>query len=266
MIHVHNLTHHYGIRPVLVEVNMEIKTGELVVLLGPNGSGKTTLLGCIAGTLCPRGGYVEINHVRRRVSIESERNIRKQVVYLPDDTWLPLQQTGRDFLLAVGRLYEVNDSRLFYHADRLLNLFHLGKQGDASIQSYSTGQRKKIALASALITEAPYLLLDEPFSGGLDPAGILALKSVLKRLAEDEQVTIVMTTPVPELVEELADRIAIIRDGRLVAYDCFTGILQLAGVATFDEALQQLLYPKALDVVANYFESEEEPNEKGCDQ
>ncbi len=180
MIRATNLWFHYGLRPVLAEINLEITTGEIVVLLGPNGMGKSTLLACLGGTLHPQRGAVEIDGVVRRSSVEGERGLRQRVVYLPDNTWLPLLVTGREFLLAVGRLYERDDFRLFEHADQLLKLLHLAELGDSPIQSYSTGQRKKIALASALIAETPYLLLDEPFSGGLDPAGILALKSVLR--------------------------------------------------------------------------------------
>jgi len=257
MIQVKELTHHYGLRPVLIDVNLQVETGELVVLLGPNGSGKTTLLGCMAGTIWPARGYVEFDGVKRRESADRELELRKRITYLPDNTWLPKQHTGREFLLAVGRLYDIDEFRLFDHSDRLLNLFHLEEKGDASIESYSTGQRKKIALASALITEAPYLLLDEPFSGGLDPAGILAMKSVLKRLAHDENVTVVMTTPVPELVEELAHRVAIIRDGQVADYGSPAEITQQAGKATFEEALQQLLYPEKTDVVAAYFDASE---------
>ena len=257
MIQVHELTHHYGLRPVLSDVNLQVETGELVVLLGPNGSGKTTLLGCVAGTTWPARGYVEFDGVRRREAVETERKLRQRIVYLPDDTWLSKLHTGREFLLAVGRLYDIDDFRLFDHADRLLNLFHLEDKGDSAIASYSTGQRKKIALASALITEAPYLLVDEHFSGGLDPAGIFALKTVLKRLAKEENVTVVMTTPVPELVEELAHRVGIIREGRLIAYASPAEIRQQAGGATFDEALQRLLYPATTDVVAAYFDDSE---------
>ena len=256
MIHVCKLTHHYGLRPVLFEVGLKVEKGELVVLLGPNGSGKTTLLACMGGTIWPARGHVEFDGIKRRESISSERELRKRIVYLPDDTWLPLHHSGREFLLAVGRLYDINDFRLFDHADRLLKLFHLEQQGNAAISSYSTGQRKKIALASALITEAPYLLLDEPFSGGLDPAGILAMKSVLKKLAKDERVTVVMTTPVPELVKELAHKVAIVREGRLVVYASPEEIGQQAEGKTFEEALQQLLYPETLDVVSEYFSKE----------
>jgi ABC-type multidrug transport system ATPase subunit len=253
MIQVHQVTHHYGLRPVLFDINLEVETGELVVLIGPNGSGKTTLLGCMAGTIYPARGYVAIDGTKRRETVEGELALRKRIAFLPDNTWLPLQHTGREFLLAVGRLYEIDDFRLFAHADRLLKLFHLEEQGDALIQSYSTGQRKKIALASALITESPYLLLDEPFSGGLDPAGIMATKSVLQHLAASEHVTVVMTTPVPELVEELAHKVVVIREGRIVAHASPAEITVQAGTANFADALQALLYPETLDVVGDYF-------------
>jgi len=255
MIRVESVTHHYGIRPVLKNVSLEIKTGEVVVVVGPNGMGKMTLLGVMAGVLWPHTGYVEFDGVRRRDSVDGERELRKRIVYLPDQVWLPKLRTGREYILAVGRLYGIDDLRLFDHADRLLRLFDLAEQGDQPISSYSAGQLKKISLASALITEAPHLLLDEPFSGGLDPSGILALKRVLQHLAQRDDVTIVMTTPVPELVEEVADRIAIIRDGELAAFDTVEGLRRLTGTTgPLAEVLQRLLNPETLDNIEHYFE------------
>ena len=108
-------------------------------------------------------------------------------VFLPDQPWLPANSTGREFLLAVGRLYELDDDRLMEHVGHLLDLFDLGEQGDNTIKSYSAGQKKKIALCSALVTEAPVLFLDEPFSGGLDPAGLLALKRILQHHARAQR-------------------------------------------------------------------------------
>jgi ABC-type multidrug transport system ATPase subunit len=159
--------------------------------------------------------------------------------------------------LAVGRLYGIDDLRLFDHADRLLRLFDLVAQAEQPIYSYSAGQLKKISLCSALVTEAPYLLLDEPFSGGLDPSGILALKRVLQRLAARDDVTIVMTTPVPELVEELADRIAIIRDGRLAAFDTADGLRRSTGAdGPLADVLHRLLNPETLANIDYYFQRE----------
>lgn len=258
MIRVVDVTHHYGVRPVLKNINLEIKTGEVVVVVGPNGMGKTTLLGMLAGVLWPYAGYVEIDGLKRRESVDRERELRKKVAYLPDQSWLPKSRTGREFILAVGRLYGVDDLRLFDHADRLLRLFDLTEQGDQPIYSYSTGQIKKISLCSALITEAPNLLLDEPFSGGLDPSGILALKRVLQRLAERDDVTIVMATPVPELVEELADRIAIIRDGQLAAFGTADELRRLTETdGPLADVLQRLLNPETLANIEHYFKRDE---------
>jgi ABC-2 type transport system ATP-binding protein len=256
-----NITHHYGVRPVLKSFSLEVNTGELVVVVGPNGTGKTTLLGVLAGVLWPHTGFVEFDGVQRRESVDGERELRKRIAYLPDHSWLPKMRTGREFILAVGRIYGVDDLRLFDHADRLLRLFDLCDQGDQPIYSYSAGQLKKISLCSALITEAPYLLLDEPFSGGLDPSGILALKRVLQRLAARDDVTIVMTTPVPELVEELADRIAIIRDGQLAAFENAAGLRRLAHTSgSIAEVLQVLLSPETLHNIDLYFSADHDGN------
>lgn len=255
MIRVVDVVQHYGVRPVLKALSLEVRSGELVIVLGPNGMGKSTLLGVMAGTLDPQEGYVEIDGLRRRSSPENESAVRRRVAYLPDHPWLPHRRTGREFLLAVGRLYEIPDRRLMDHAERLLELFDLAREADWPIQSYSNGQQKKIAIASALVTEAPVLLLDEPFSGGLDPAGILALKRVLRHRVQDSGATIVLTTPVPELVEELADRIAVLSDGRLLAYDSAAGLREQTGSSgPLAEVLERLIHPQTLAKLDRYFE------------
>ena len=94
----------------------------------------------------------------RRGSIEDELAIRKETVYLPDQPWLPGNRTGREFLLAVGRLYDVDELRLMAHVEQLLDLFDLAEVADGPLRTYSAGQKKKAALCSALVTEAPVLL------------------------------------------------------------------------------------------------------------
>ena len=256
MINLVDITHHYGIRPILRNVNLSIKKGDVVALMGPNGMGKSTLMGVAAGLLAPLKGYVEIDGKRRRSSPENELAIRRQVVYLAADAWTPGNQTGREWMLAVGRLYKVDDDRLLNHIDRLLDLFELTKQADSSISSYSTGQKKKIALCCTLVTDAPVMLLDEPFSGGLDPSALLALKRILQHLAARDDVTILMATPVPELVAEIADRVAILRDGRILAYDTLAALARQAGFANLDEIYQKLVNPEHKDSFARYLEAQ----------
>ena len=139
MIDVVDVTHHYGVRPVLKHVNLFVRAGEVVALMGPNGMGKSTLMGLMAGMLWPIKGHVEIDGKRRRESEEAELEIRKRVLYLPADPFLPAGNTGREWVLAVGRLYGVDENKLIEHTQRLLDLFDLRKQADSAIASYSTG-------------------------------------------------------------------------------------------------------------------------------
>jgi len=141
------------------------------------------------------------------------------------------------------------------HIPRLMKLFNLEDHEDQRINSYSTGQRKKIALAAALAAEAPIMLLDEPFSGGLDPSGIAALKRVLNYHRQRRDVTVVMATPVPEVVEELSDRIAILRDGRIVAYDTLAALRRQSGVdGKLEEVYERIASPGSAQKVDRYFE------------
>jgi ABC-2 type transport system ATP-binding protein len=257
MIRVEDVTHHYGIRPVLRGVSLEIPEGELAIVLGPNGMGKTTLLSVMAGVLWPIKGHVEIGGRRRRSSEEDELAIRRQVAWLPDHPWLPGARTGREFLLAVGRLYDIDDDRLMNHVDRLLAVFDLAREGDWPIQSYSNGQQKKIAICAALVSEAPVLIMDEPFSGGLDPSGILALKRILKHLTAERKATVVMSTPVAELVEELAERIVVLRDGQVAAYDTADGLRRLTDCrGPLADVLEKLFHPNSEANLREYFAGE----------
>ncbi len=259
MIRLENVVQHYGVRPVLTGIDLEISQGELVCLLGPNGMGKTTLLGVMAGVLAPQKGSVKIGGIQRRSSEENELTIRRKTVYLPDHPWLPQNRTGREFLIAVGELYDIDPERLLDHVERLLKLFDLEKQGDWPIRSYSNGQQKKIAICSALVTDAPLLLLDEPFAGGLDPSGILALKRVLVRLVRDRNATVVLSAPVPELVEELADRIVIVHHGAIVGFDTLDELRRLSGCeGSLADVYQQLVHPESLNNIEAYFGDGEE--------
>jgi len=258
MIKISDIMHHYGIRPVLKHVSLEIKAGELVGLMGPNGMGKSTLLGIIAGILDPVKGYVEIDGLRRNKSPEQDLEIKTKIAYLPDHPWYPKNRTGREFLEAVGRVYEIPTKRLDEQINNLMHLFDLEKKADSMIRSYSNGQQKKLAVASVLVSEAKILILDEPFSGGLDPSSILALKKVLKWYAERKDVTVIMATPVPEIVEQLADRIAILRFGELAAFDTVEGLLKMCNCeGNLGDVLEHLINPQTMKNIEDYFVKDE---------
>ena len=255
MIDLIGVTQHYGVRPVLKDITMSVRKGELVVVLGPNGMGKSTLLGVMGGVLAPQRGVVAIDNLVRRSSVDQELEIRRRAVYLPDRSWLPGNRTAREFLLGVGRLYNISEGRLLQHVPRLLELFELSANADAPVRGYSAGQQKKVALCSALVAETPVLILDEPFSGGLDPSGLLALKRVLRHLVDKRQVTVVLSSPVPELVEEIADRILVLKDGSILALDTLDGLQKMTGTrGNLGQVLEHLIFPETTRNLAHYFE------------
>ncbi len=255
MIKVVDVSHHYGVRPVLSHVNFNVPDGELVVLMGPNGAGKSTLLGIVAGLISPAKGYVEINGIKRREKEDGEIQIRRQVAYLPDQPWLPDFKTGREWLMAIGGLYDVEPERLMDHISRILALFQLTEKGEAPIRTYSSGQRKKLAICGALITEAPVQIMDEPFTGGLDPAAILALGRLLKHLADEGTNTILMASQIAEMVEPVARRIAIIESAQIKAYNTLEGLrTKTGGTGTFAEVVEKLIHPETLEQIERYFD------------
>lgn len=253
MIQVTDVFHHYGLRPILTDITFRVAAGQTLAIIGPNGTGKTTLLDLIAGAASPADGVISIDGRVRRSTVENELAIRRKTVFLPAEPWFPAGSSGRDFVLGVGELWGVPTRRLFDHVDRLLSVFQMEKIADSSIQGYSTGQKKKIGLCSALVTEASVLLLDEPFSGGLDPAGLTAMKQILKHLTERHDRTVVLTSPVPELVEEVADEVLILNEGTILMHDSVENVIRDADAQSLDAALRKLIFPETEEELQQYF-------------
>lgn len=254
MIEVIDVSHHYRLKPVLQHVNLRVNPGETIAIMGPNGTGKTTLMQIMAGLIAPITGHIEVNGLCRRQTAEEELQIRRHTVWLPAEPWLPVGHTGREWLLAAGRVYGISDERLMDHVPKLMSLFNLEEHMDQRISRYSTGQKKKLAIAAAMVTETPLMLLDEPFAGGLDPSGIIALKRVIQHHRTQRDVTIVMATPVPELVEEVADRIAMLREGRIVAFDTLQNLRRQAGIeGRLDQVYERIASPHIYKKIESYF-------------
>lgn len=256
MIAVQQVFHHYGLRPTLDGVTFSVERGRTLAIVGPNGSGKTTLMELLAGLTSPAEGSVSIDDRIRRSSVENELAIRRKTFFLPASPWFPKNITGRQLLMAVGEAWGISVRRCFEHIGRLMTVFQLDEIADSDVSGYSTGQRKKLSLCSALISECPVLLLDEPFSGGLDPAGITAMKQILQHLTQQEDRTVVMTSPVPELVEEVADKVLILKDGQIAEHASVKDLIAQTNARSLDEALRQLIFPETQDELRNYFERE----------
>jgi len=258
MVFLKNVTLHYNIRPVLKNLDLHVRRGELLAVMGPNGAGKSTLLNLIAGVLSPQEGSVEVDGLVRRSSVEAENIIRRKTTFLSDHPWLPMSRTGREFLHSVGLLYVDNVKRVMEHTERLLKLFYLDAQADSLIGTYSNGQQKKLAIAGMLVTDAQLLVLDEPFTGGIDPTGAAVLKRLLKRLAERTDVTVVMATQISDIARVLAHRIALFKDGRIAIVDTPEKIIDSQPEADgLEDAVERYLNPESLASLESYMQMEE---------
>ena len=246
----------HGWRWIIRDVSFQVLKGEIAVLVGVNGVGKTTLLSNIAGAVSPARGSVRVFNNPRRCSVESERAARRRTVFLPDQAWLPGSMLVREYLGSVSELFGIPAATAVDRIDALLELFGLTDAGSQLLWNLSTGQKKKVGLCTALLPDRDLLLLDEPFSGGLDPAGISALRRVLQHRARNIGQTIILTTPVAEVVAELADRLLILRDGTLAENLTREELaFRLRGSQSSFEGINSLIFPDVDDRVTAFLHS-----------
>lgn len=254
-IEVRDLWQAYSVQWVLRNVSFSVRPGELTVLTGVNGVGKTTLLEAIAGVRSATRGSVCVNGFERRSTVESELAARRTSVYLPSDVFLPAGMTVVEYLHAASSLFCDDFAVGVDRIEKLLDLFALSGSSRQLTRSLSAGQKKKLGLISALLADRDVLLLDEPFSGGLDPAGILAVKRVLRSRSDRGQ-TILMTTPVTEYVAEVADRLLVLRDGELIHDLTREELVSSAGTESgIVQSLEAIVFPDIHRRVDDYLAS-----------
>ncbi|HKZ69512.1 MAG TPA: ABC transporter ATP-binding protein [Anaerolineales bacterium] len=194
-------------------ISLEIKPGEMFGLLGPNGAGKTTLIKCLTTLLLPTSGRVWINGFELT---KQDNAIRATVgCMLMGERGLYWKLTGRENLMFFGALYHLSPAERKRRADHIIEKLSLGDIADRSVETYSSGQKMKLAFAKALINDAPLLILDEP-TNTLDVPSARELRAVVREL-NDEGKTVIYTTHIMSEAETLCDRVAIIDRGEVLA-------------------------------------------------
>jgi ABC-2 type transport system ATP-binding protein len=206
LVEVFTLTKHYGLLPALEDCSLTVRRGEVFGLLGPNGSGKTTLLRLLMGFLRPSRGRATI---ARRDCWRESVAVHAGVSYLPGDVRLMRGMNGRDFLALFARLRGKGDSK---RSVRLAE--RLGLELSRKVAQLSTGMRQKLALAAVLAVDVPLLVLDEPTSN-LDPT-VRSTVLALIREARAAERTVIFSSHVLSEVEQVCNRVVILRQGRLV--------------------------------------------------
>jgi ABC-2 type transport system ATP-binding protein len=226
----------FGDNEVLKGVDLKVQRGTMLALLGPNGAGKTTTVRILSTLLSPDGGVGQIEGFDVARQAEEVRNVIGLTgQYAAVDEYL----TGRQNLLMMGRLYRLSKADAAIRAEQLLEQFDLVDAAGRVVKTYSGGMRRRLDLAISLIATPPIIFLDEPTTG-LDPRSRLAMWDVIRKLMESGA-TILLTTQYLEEADQLADKIAVIDRGIVIAEGTADELKQKVG----NDRLELAISPKS---------------------
>lgn len=211
MLRIENLTKTYGDKKAVDNISLHIKKGEIYGFIGHNGAGKTTTIKSCCGILKFDSGEIFIDGMSvKEKPIES----KSVLAYIPDNPDLYEFMTGIQYLNFVGDIFRVDADERQKKIREYADMFELTSDLAQPVKSYSHGMKQKLAVISALIHSPKLIIMDEPFVG-LDPKASHLLKKVMRNIC-DNGGAIFFSTHVLEVAEKLCDKIAIIKNGRLV--------------------------------------------------
>ncbi len=212
MIETYNLSKRFGDFLAVDTVSLRVKAGEVLALLGPNGAGKTTTIRMLTSILRPTQGWAQVAGYD---VVRQSAQVRAAVGVLTEQHGLYMRMPADEYLDFFGQIYGLDPVVRRERIQKLLSEFSLLQDRKRRVGEYSKGMRQKLALARALLHEPPVLLLDEPTSA-MDPESARLVRDAIRSLRSAERAIIICTHNLAE-AEELADQIAIIRRGRIVA-------------------------------------------------
>jgi ABC-2 type transport system ATP-binding protein len=234
---VHGLRKNFGAKEAVAGIDLEVAAGSLSGLVGPNGAGKTTSLSMMTGLLRPDAGQVLVNGR----DVWADPPAAKAVIgVVPAEARLFERLSGEEMLEYAGRLRGLPAAEVRSRATQLLDVLDLTADARRLVADYSTGMRKKAMLGCALIHNPAMLFLDEPLEG-VDPVSADVIRRLLTRFAGSGS-TVLFSSHVMELVEQVCDHVSIISQGRIAA----TGTMQeVRGGKTLQQAFIDLVGPRA---------------------
>ena len=234
-VEIRGLVRTFGRTVAVAGVDLTVPQGSFFGLVGPNGAGKSTLLSMATGLVRPTHGWVRVaGHDVWTDPLEAKR--RSGV--LPEGLRLFERLSGRELLGFTGRLRGLGGADADERADELLRVLALSADADVLVADYSTGMRKKIGLAAALLHNPAVLFLDEPFEA-VDPVSAKVIRDVLERYTRSGS-TVVFSSHAMELVDRLCDTVAVLDHGRVVAAGPIDAV---RGGRTLEDAFLALVDP-----------------------
>lgn len=242
IVAIQNLTKRFDETTALDNVNLEIEEDEVFGLLGPNGSGKTTLFRTVMGQIAPTDGSVT---VFGKDAYRETFDINKRVSFLPADIRFYGNLTARQNMRYLSRLAGHDPD-----IDELLDLVELDDAADRKVRGFSHGMQKRLGIAQTMIKDPDLILFDEP-TVGLDPERKEDFKDLIRRINEERNVTVVVSSHILHEIEDICDRIGILKDGtieKVGAIDDLVGSSDELILSTDDmDALEDILEDLGMD-------------------
>lgn len=211
-INIQGLTKKFGDVDVLKGINLQVERGSILALLGPNGAGKTTTVRILSTLLPPDSGEVSVNGFD---VVRDANNVRESIGLTGQYAAVDELLTGRENLEMMGRLYHLSKENSRKRAQQLLEQFDLVDAAARPAKTYSGGMRRRLDLAASLVATPPIVFLDEPTTG-LDPRSRLAMWDIINDIKK-KGTTILLTTQYLDEADKLADKIAVIDRGIVIA-------------------------------------------------
>ena len=229
MIEIKNLTKSYVKGKKAVDnISFDVSDGEIFAFIGHNGAGKTTTIKSIVGILDFDCGNILINGK----SIKDDAiNAKKEIAYVPDNPDLYENMKAIEYINFICDMYEISKEERCKNIQKYSIMFEIDDKLNDEISSFSHGMKQKIALIAALSHNPSVLIMDEPFVG-LDPKAVFDMKEIMKKMCKEKK-TIFFSTHILEVAEKLCDRVAIIKDGKIVKIGKMKDIMG-------DESLEQV--------------------------
>ncbi|MFP5331176.1 MAG: ABC transporter ATP-binding protein [Acidimicrobiia bacterium] len=207
------LTKQYGDRTVVDALDLEVGAGEVFGLLGPNGAGKTTTILMLLGLVEPTSGHIEIMGLD---PVRHPLKVKRRVGYLPDAVGFYDTMTGRENLRFTAQLNQLDTNGAEARITDVLAEVGLADAADRPAGTYSRGMLQRLGIADALLKDPAVLILDEPTTA-IDPEGVAEMLTLIRRLAEERSVTVLLSSHLLHQVQAVCDRVAIFIAGRAVA-------------------------------------------------
>lgn len=209
ILSIQQLNKYFGQRHVIDHLSFDVRAGEIFGFLGPNGAGKTTTIKLVMGFLREDGGRILINGIDKKENYEEAMSYLGGIVENPE---MYGNFTGRQNLEMYARTHG-NISK--QQIDEIITMVGLDKRIDEKVKRYSLGMKQRVGLAQALLHKPKMLILDEP-TNGLDPVGIHSLRDILRRLAHEEGIAVMVSSHILAEMQLMCDRVGIVDKGRLI--------------------------------------------------